>query len=101
MSERRTRRRFLATAASAAAAPLLAGRAVATPAGPPAKARRLKLGLASYSVRKFTFEQALDMCRELDVRYVNFKDLHMPMTDSPEALAEKRRKVEAAGLTIM
>jgi sugar phosphate isomerase/epimerase len=101
MTDCRSRRAFLATAAGAAVAPLLPRNAEATPTGPRGRAHRLKLGLASYSVRKFSLDQALDMCREMDVRYVNFKDFHMPMTDSAEALAEKRRKVEAAGLTIM
>src|SRR5262249_60027187 len=73
----------------------------ATPRGPCGKAHRLKLGVASYGVRGYSLDQALDMCGEMDVRYVNFKDFHMPMTDSPAALAEKRKKVEAAGLTIM
>jgi sugar phosphate isomerase/epimerase len=41
------------------------------------------------------------MCREMDVRYVNFKDVHLPMTDSAEARLAARKKVEAAGLTIM
>src|SRR5207344_1778191 len=31
----------------------------------------------------------------------NLKDVHLPMTDSPEALLAARKKIEAAGLTIM
>lgn len=101
MTDRRTRRTFLATAVGAALVPALPRSSWATPAGPRGKAHRLKLGLASYSVRKFSLDQALDMCKEMDVRYINFKDVHMPMTDAPEALLAARKKVEAAGLTIM
>lgn len=101
MTDRRTRRTFLATAVGAALVPALPRSSWATPAGPRGKAHRLKLGLASYSLRKFTLDQALDMCKEMDVRYINFKDVHMPMTDPPEALVAARKKVEAAGLTIM
>jgi sugar phosphate isomerase/epimerase len=61
----------------------------------------LKLGLASYSVRKFTLDQALEMCKEMGLRYINLKDVHLPMTDSPEAILAARKKIEAAGLTIM
>ena len=98
---RSSRRNFLATAAGAALVPALPASGTATPSGPRGAAHRLKLGVASYSLRKFSLDQALEMCREMDVRYVNFKDVHLPMTDSPEALRIARQKVEAAGLTIM
>ncbi len=97
-STRSTRRTFLAATAGAALLPPLAR---GTPSSSRARARRLKLGIASYSLRKFTLDQALAMCRELDVAYINFKDVHLPMTDTPEALKAARAKVEAAGLTIM
>jgi sugar phosphate isomerase/epimerase len=95
---RSSRRTFLATAVGAAAAPALS---LSLPTPVSAKTRRLKLGLASYSVRKFTLDQALEMCKEMDVSYINLKDFHLPMTDSPEAIAAARKKIEAAGLTIM
>lgn len=95
---RSSRRQFLATAVGAAAAPALS---LSIPAVASARARRLKLGLASYSVRKFTLDQALEMCREMEVSYINLKDFHLPMTDSAEATAAARKKIETAGLTIM
>jgi sugar phosphate isomerase/epimerase len=98
---RSSRRKFLATGAGAALLPALPALSGATPTGPRGAAHRLKLGVASYSLRKFSLDQALEMCREMDVRYVNFKDVHMPMTDSPQGLLAARKKVEAAGLTIM
>ena len=101
-ASRSTRRTFLATAAGAAGLPVVApALSWATPYGPRAKAHRLKVGLASYSVRKFTLDQTLEMCKELDVAYINLKDVHLPMTDSPEAIEAARKKIEAAGLTIM
>jgi inosose dehydratase len=98
---RSSRRKFLAATASAAVLPVLPALSWATPSGPRGKAHRLKVGVASYSLRKFTLDQALEMCREMDVRYINFKDVHLPMTDSAEALLTARQKVQAAGLTIM
>ena len=83
MTTRSSRRTFLATAVGAAVAPALS---FSTPTGPTAKARRLKVGLASYSVRKFTLDQALEMCKEMEHPYINLKDFHLPMTDSPEAI---------------
>src|SRR5204863_102659 len=61
----------------------------------------LKLGLASYSMREFTLDQALDMARQMGVRYMTFKDVHVPRTDPPEATRALRKKIEAAGITIM
>lgn len=98
MTTRSSRRTFLATALGAAAAPTLS---LSIPTVASAKTRRLKLGLASYSVRKFTLDQALEMCKEIEISYINLKDFHLPMTDSPEAILAARKKIEAAGLTIM
>jgi sugar phosphate isomerase/epimerase len=94
-----SRRTFLATAVGAAAA--LPTLSFATPSGPRGKAHRLRVGLASYSVRKFTLDQVLEMCKEMDIAYINIKDFHLPMTDSQEAIGAARKKIEAAGLTIM
>ena len=94
-----SRRTFLATALGAAA--VLPAASFAAVSGPRGRAYRLKLGLASYSVRKFTLDQTLEMCKDMDVAYINIKDFHIPMTDSAEAIAAARKKIEAAGLTIM
>jgi sugar phosphate isomerase/epimerase len=95
---RPSRRTFLAAALGAAAAPALPGPPLLRAAAFP---RRLKLGLASYSVRKLSLDQALELCRELGIAHINLKDFHLPMTDPPEVTAATRRKIEAAGLTIM
>lgn len=95
-----SRRTFLGSslvAAGVAAAPPWASAS----AGAAGAAGGLKLGLASYTMRKFTLDQTLDLCKELGLAYINLKDVHLPMTDSPEALAAARKKVEAAGLTLM
>jgi sugar phosphate isomerase/epimerase len=97
----RSRRAFLTTAALAGAAAGAPAHAWATPSGPRGKAYKLKLGLASYSARKLTLDQTLELCREVDIAYVNIKDFHMPRTDSLEANAATRKKIEAAGLTIV
>ena len=93
------RREFLTTVAAASLLPQVTGRAAAAPAA--AAPEQLKLGVASYSLRKFPFDKALEMTTACDVKYINFKDVHVPRTDSPEALKAARAKTEAAGLTIM
>ena len=101
-STRPSRRRFLAASSMAAAALAAApARAGATPSGPRGKAYRLKLGLASYSTRKLTLDQTLELCRDADIAYITLKDVHLPMTDTPEAIGAARAKIQAAGLQIM
>jgi sugar phosphate isomerase/epimerase len=80
----------------AAAASLLARGAPASP-----RPRRLKVGLASYSLRKFTLDQAIDMCRAMDVHYLTLKDVHLPLTATPEEIRAARAKLDAAGITLM
>ena len=93
------RREFLTTVAAASLLPQVSGRASATAAA--AAPEQLKLGVASYSLRKFPFDKALEMAKACDVRYINFKDVHLPRTDTPDAIKAARAKTEAAGFTIM
>jgi sugar phosphate isomerase/epimerase len=97
-----SRRAFLGSAAALAAwpasVPLAGGQSVPSPvpsSGP------LKLGVASYSLREFPLDRALEMAKVLGVRYMTFKDVHIPRTDPPEATKALRAKIEAAGITIM
>ena len=86
-----TRRAFLATAAAAAAAPALAAHG-SRPAAPAPAARTLKIGIASYSMRKFTLDQALAMANTIGIKHMTFKDVHLPRTDSPEAITRTAGK---------
>ena len=102
MTTDRSRRRFLTSAAATAAwtavGPLPGGGTPAQAAGP---STALKLGVASYSMREFTLDQALEMAKTLGVTRMTFKDVHVPRTDPPEATRALRAKIEAAGITIM
>ena len=82
-----SRRRFVATAAAAAAWTRVGRIPGAEAAGLLAgdRAAPLKLGLASYSAREFPLDRALEMAKILGVRYMTFKDVHVPRTDPPEA----------------
>lgn len=91
-----SRRPFLAAAASAAVAP-----ALSFAAPPRGRSGGLKLGLASYSLRKFSLDRTLEVCKELEIGYINIKDVHIPMTDPAQAMQAARKKIEAAGLTLM
>jgi inosose dehydratase len=71
-------------------------------AGPstPLRAGKAKfnLGLASYTFRKFTTEQAIAMTRRLGLKYISFKDFHMPLNSTPEQIQNTVAKVKEAGL---
>jgi len=117
MSDQRVpRRSFLTTAAAS-----VAGAALGV-AGAPAIARaadrhahdatlesgvaapaptEIKLGVASYSLREFPLDKALEMIKTLRTPYVNFKSVHVPYDKTPEELAAIRKQIESAGFTIV
>jgi len=113
MSSHPSRREFLGTTAGALAAfsalggpvRLRASRFGETSLGSAVQAAgkrpALKLGLASYSMREFSLDQALAWAKTMGVTYMTFKDVHIPRTDPPEATRALREKIVAAGITIM
>jgi sugar phosphate isomerase/epimerase len=103
------RRTFLAAAAATVAGATLgvsrAGRIAEAAALPPspraASPSAVRLGVASYSLRKFPLEKALAMMKELRTPYVNFKSVHVPYEKSPQELAALRQQIEGAGFRIV
>lgn len=61
----------------------------------------IRLGVASYSLRKFSRSEAIDMIKELGVRYVNIKSFHLPYESTSDEIAEARAEFREAGLTIV
>lgn len=63
----------------------------------------IKLGVASYSLRKLTRDEAIDAVQVLDTPYINIKSFHLPyeLVDQPEAMEEALQEFEDAGLTII
>jgi sugar phosphate isomerase/epimerase len=101
MTTHLSRRAFLGTTAAAAALSAVPASLKAQPAPGRAPDGPLKIGVASYSLREFPLDRALEMAKRLNVRYMTFKDVHIPRTDPPEATRALRAKIEAAGITIM
>lgn len=97
MVERRaaTRREFLQAATAGAALAGLSSTAFAAAKKPP-----LKLGLASYSTRKFTLEQTIDMAKHCGLDYLCLKSMHLPLDAAPDQIAAAVAKVKQAGLTL-
>jgi inosose dehydratase len=61
----------------------------------------LKIGMASYTYRKFTLDQAIEMTVDAGLKYINLKDMHLPLKSTKEECQAARAKVEAAGLKLM
>lgn len=61
----------------------------------------LKLGVASYTLRKFSLDEAIAMTKEAGVRYICLKDMHLPLKSTPAERQEARKKIETAGLALM
>lgn len=95
-----SRRSFLRTALGATGTALaLSGLDLtASPAG---DYPEFKLGVASYSLRKFPRAEAIRMTKRLGVRYVNIKSYHLPLDSTPDQIREGRKEFEDAGLVIV
>ncbi len=61
----------------------------------------IRLGVASYSLREFPREYAIQATRELGTPYINIKSFHLPYELSPQELAQGRAEFEDAGLQIV
>jgi len=107
--DRVPRRSFLTTAAATVAGATLGVSAMPTRSradsltedrrfAPP---HEVKLGVASYSLREFPLDKALEMVKTLRTPYINFKSVHVPYDKSPEELAAIRKQVEEDGFKIV
>jgi len=61
----------------------------------------LKLGVTSYTFRKFSLDQAIAMTKEAGVKYISLKDMHLPMKTTPAERQQVSKKIEDAGLVLM
>lgn len=61
----------------------------------------VKLAVATYSLRKFSRSQTIDIVKSLGIQYVNVKAFHMPYYLSEDELKATRAEFEKAGLQIV
>ena len=60
----------------------------------------LRVGAASYSLRSFPVTEALQDIKRLGVRYLSLKEIHLPLTSTPEQRKQVRQQAEDLGLKI-
>ncbi len=57
-----------------------------------------KLGVASYSFRKFSRQQAIQMTKQLGTPYLNVKDVHLALDSTPEQIEAAKKEFAEAGI---
>jgi sugar phosphate isomerase/epimerase len=61
----------------------------------------IKLGIASYSFRKFSRTQAIQMAKELGTPFLNVKDFHLKMESTPEEIDAAKKEFADAGIVLV
>lgn len=61
----------------------------------------LKLGVASYSFRKFSRAQAIAMTKQLGTPFLNVKDAHLPLDSTPEQIDAAKKEFRDAGIVLV
>src|SRR3954462_12912910 len=87
------RRDLLKAAALGAAASWLPGWTV--------REEKIRLGVASYSLRKFKRAQAIEMIKACEVKYVNLKSMHLPYNLPAAELLAACKEFEDAGIKVV
>ncbi|NQT14522.1 MAG: sugar phosphate isomerase/epimerase, partial [Planctomycetes bacterium] len=101
-----SRRGFLKVAGVSAAASLasLGGSLAPAPASAESSSakpeRALKLGLASYTLRKFNLDETLAITRRVGLEVICLKSFHLPMDATADEIAAAVAKVKEAGILL-
>lgn len=109
----KSRRMFIQTACAGAAAMMGAGAFAAPdellkPATSPATGsarpdpwRGLKVGVATYSLRKLPTEAAIKAIGRVGLRYASLKDFHLPLKSTAEERKAVAAQFQAAGIALL
>jgi len=60
----------------------------------------LRVGVASYSLRAFPLADTLQDIHRLGVRFLSLKEVHLPLSSTPEQRRQVRQQAEDLGLSI-
>ena len=62
---------------------------------------RIRLGVASYSLRKLPLAKAITAVNALHTPFINIKSFHIPYESTAAQIAEAQKEIEQAGLKIV
>lgn len=95
------RRNFLKLSGLGMAAVALPGIAQSAPtAARKSRSLPIRLGLASYTLRKMNLDDALAVCQRLGLNNISLKDFHLKMNASDAEIAEVVKKCKDAGIDL-
>jgi hypothetical protein len=61
---------------------------------------RLKLGIASFTFKEYSLEQAIAMTQRVGIQHIALKSFHLPLESSREQIIAAANKVRSAGLNL-
>ena len=61
---------------------------------------KLKLGLASYTFKEFSLDQAIAMTNRVGLKYIALKSFHLPLESTKEEIIAAAAKVRSGGLEL-
>ncbi len=104
MTKITSRREFFRTAGTGFAAGILSSNVSCCPAEEQVTVKdgykRLNLGMASYTLRKFSMEDALEMTKRVGLKRIAFKNMHLPYDTPDEEIKAVAAKIKDAGLDL-
>lgn len=96
-----SRKDFMKMAGVGLAAGLMPGSAYhALAQSTPVKNLPIPLGLASYTLHKFSLDEAIKITKRIGLTHLALKEMHLPLTSTPEQISAAVTKVKEAGLTL-
>ncbi len=60
----------------------------------------LELGIASYTFRKYSLEETLEMTKRLGIKHIAFKSFHLELNSTDEQIEDAIMKVNDAGIDL-
>src|SRR5258708_5615522 len=61
----------------------------------------LKFGITTYTTRKLSLDDTINIMKRLELNYMSIKDFHLPLTSTKEQRSEVSKKVSDAGIKLV
>ena len=92
--------RLLGLGTAAATVPASSSLATAVTAHQLESDHELTLGLASYTLRSLSLDEALKVAKRLNLNHIALKSMHLPLDSSPAQIKEAVQKVKDTGINL-
>lgn len=92
------RRQFIKSIGLAGSAALIGTNSYSKNATQKVTNDEIPVGLASYSTRKFSLEETIQMAKRIGLMHLTLKSMHLPMDASPEEIRSAMKNIREAGI---